>query len=546
MRHKLKIVLPVLIVLAGVLGSLALVRTKRPVETERPVARLPLVRVVTVEPRDVRLDVTAQGTVLPRTETTLAAEVAGRVVAVAPGFEVGGFVVRGEALVSLDRRAYELARKRAEARVVQARLRLVQQEAEGRVAAEEWGELAGDRAVADEADPLVLRQPQIAEARAALAAAEAEVEMARLDLEHCSVRAPFAGRVSDKEVDLGRYLTPGQTVATVAAIDYAEVRLPVADHRLAHLDLPLAYRDSEAPDTGPEAVLSARFAGRDHVWRGRIVRTEGEIDPRSRMIHLVARVADPYGRGVEEGRPPLTVGLFVEAVIAGRILSRAVVLPRPALRGDGRVLVVDGEDRLRYRAVEVVRLEGERVVLGGGLSAGERVCVSPLDVVVEGMRVRTVEEEGDPIAPPAEVGEAVARSFAGDPQVADPEPGPPVAPLRAVPAIGRLRSVKILGGGGSTEIRVAVTGDFSHATFRLAAPERFVIDLEGVVQASPRSTVEVGGDLVERIRVAQFQARPEPIARLVFELHSLVAAQVERDGSGLRVTFAPAAGAPPP
>jgi RND family efflux transporter MFP subunit len=544
--RKLKLVLPVLIVLVGVLGSLALVRAKRPVETVRPAVPAPLVRVVVVRPRDVRLDVTAQGTVLPRTETTLAAEVAGRVVAVASGFEVGGFVARGDALVSLDGRAYELALRRAEARVVQARLRLVQQEAEGRLAAEEWRDLAA----AGEADPLVLRQPQIAEARAALNAAEAEVEMARLDLEHCAVRAPFDGRVSRKEVDLGRYLTPGQPVATLAAIDYAEVRLPVADRELAYLDLPLAYRDGGRPAAGPEVALLARFAGRRHVWRGRIVRTEGELDLTSRMLHLVARVADPYGRSAAAGRPPLTVGLFVEAVVVGRTLAGAVVLPRPALRDGGRVLVVDGEDRLRWRPVEVVRVEGERAVLDGGLEPGERVCVSPFDVVVEGMRVRTVEEEGFNAdagdAPVPEEEEVVGAPLAGELAIGDREPSEPIspAPAAAAPATGRLLEVRLLAGGEGTEVRVRVrvVGEFSYSTFTLPSPERFVIDLAGVVEASPRSAVEVGGGPVERIRVAQFQAAPEPISRLVFELRSTAVPEIESDGEGLRIAFPPVAG----
>lgn len=352
MSQRLKIILSIGIVLAGLLGSLALVRAKRPVETETPARPVPVVRVVTAQPREVRLDVTAQGTVLPRTETTLAAEVAGRVMAVAPAFEVGGFVSRGEVLVSLDSRPYELAVRRGSARVAQAQLRLTQQQAEARVAAEEWRQLENGKV-----DPLVLREPQIAEAGAALEAAKAEVEMAHLDLEHCAVRAPFDGRVSRKQVDLGQYLTPGQPVATLDAIDFAEIRLPVADRQLEFLDLPLTFRNG-APIASPEVLLSARFAGQLLAWRGRIVRTEGELDPRSRMLHLVARVEDPYGRRAELDQPPLAVGLFVEAEIAGRSLPSAVRLPRSALRGGERVLIVDHEDRLRWRATSKSRGPG--------------------------------------------------------------------------------------------------------------------------------------------------------------------------------------------
>jgi hypothetical protein len=128
-----------------------------------------------------------------------------------------------------------------------------------------------------------------------------------------------------------------------------------------------------------------------------VVRTEGEIDPRSRMVHVVARVEDPYGRAAADGRTPLAVGLFVEAEIEGERLESAVVLPRRALRADERVLVVDAGERLRFREVEIARRVGDRVVIVGGLAAGERVVVSPLQTVSDGMAVRTLaspEEAG--------------------------------------------------------------------------------------------------------------------------------------------------------
>ena len=249
-----------------------------------------------------------------------------------------------------------------------------------------------------EANPLVLREPQVAEARAALAAAEAALAQAERDIERCTVRAPYAGRVRSKAVDVGQFVARGAELARLYAIDYAEVRLPLADDELAFVDLPLAFRGDTATGDGPEVLLSARFAGREHVWEGRLVRTEGEIDPDTRMVVAVARVEDPYGRGGDERRPPLAVGLFTRAEIQGRVVEDVVVLPRRALRDGRSVLVVDGDDRLRIRPVEVLRSEGERVLLSAGVASGERVVATPLEIAVDGMRVR--------------------------PEAADPEPGP--------------------------------------------------------------------------------------------------------------------------
>ncbi|MEE8524789.1 MAG: efflux RND transporter periplasmic adaptor subunit, partial [Thermoanaerobaculia bacterium] len=247
--------LPLAIVMVGIFGFMALMRSKPRVDRQEPEVIPPLVRVVAVEKRDVTLSVAAQGTVRPRTQTTLAAQVAAEVVAVAPAFEVGGFFDRGETLVTLDGRDYEVAVERMKAQVAQSRLRLAQEEAEASVAEREWRDLG-----AAEADPLVLRQPQLEEARAALAAAEAELRKARLDLDRTRITAPFAGRVRTKEVDLGHYLTPGRPVATMHAIDYAEVRLPVPDRELAFLDLGLAFGGSGV-SAGPEVTLSATLRG---------------------------------------------------------------------------------------------------------------------------------------------------------------------------------------------------------------------------------------------------------------------------------------------
>lgn len=389
-----QILISVAIVLLSALAAAALVRSRPEVETQKVEPIAPLVRVLTAERTDVPLDVKAQGTVLPRTEAELVAQVAGEVVATSPDFVAGGFFARGEMLLRLDARDYELAVERANAQIAQAEVQLALEEAEANVAREEWAELGEG-----EPGPLVLREPQTAQARANLAAARAALQKAQLDLDRTKIRAPFAGRVRAKRVDLGQYVAPGTPLASIHAIDFAEVRLPVADDQLAYLDLPLAYRDARDAEGGPDVVLEARFGRERHAWQGRIVRTEGELDPRTRMLNLVARVEDPYGRsGEDPDRPPLAVGLFVEATIDGRLAEDVFVLPRAALRpgagGPDQVLVVD-DGRLRFRDVSVLRLTEQRAILDAGLEPGEQVVVSPLDVVSDGMRVRTVDAAAD-------------------------------------------------------------------------------------------------------------------------------------------------------
>jgi RND family efflux transporter MFP subunit len=303
-------------------------------------------------------------------------------------FADGGFFEAGETLLELDPRDYELAVTRAQASLAQAEVHLQREEAEAEVARQEWATLGEG-----EASALLLREPQLAEARVVVKSARAILEAARLDLERCRIQAPFAGRVRTKRVDVGQFVARGEVVARVYAVDYVEVRLPLPLEDLGYLELPVQYRGETAGREGPRVRLRASVGGQRHEWEGRIVRTEGEIDPRTRMLTAVARVDDPFARSQDWSRPPLAVGLFVDAEIEGRTAGQVRLAPRAALRLDGRLMVVDRDNRLRFRRVEILRKEGERVVIEDGLEPGDRVCISPLEIAVDGMEVRLAEPE---------------------------------------------------------------------------------------------------------------------------------------------------------
>jgi RND family efflux transporter MFP subunit len=406
-ESKLKVILPFGILIVGAVIAMVMVKSRSPVEMRPTTEFAPLVRVIEVQPEETTMVVKTQGTVKPRTEGELVAEVAGRVVWVSPGFAAGGFFEKGDVLVQIEARDYELAVVTARGQVAQAKVRYQTEEAQAEVAREEWEQLGTGND-----SPLATRELQLQEAVAALAAAEAALERAERNLRRTRVRAPFAGRIRAKLTDVGDYLAPGLPVASVYSVDYAEIRLPIPDADLAYVDLPVDYRDKAAQETGPVVHLYADFAGSRHHWRGRIVQVEGEIDPQTRMVHAVAQVDDPYGRGGESGRMPLAVGLFVEAEIEGLRINNAYILPRSALRGQ-QVLVVDADERLRFRDVSILRNDRENVYITGGLQPGERVCVSMLQAVSDGMKVRTVDMDGEkPQEKPA--GQSAVAGAGGD------------------------------------------------------------------------------------------------------------------------------------
>ncbi|MGC9325591.1 MAG: efflux RND transporter periplasmic adaptor subunit [Desulfomonilia bacterium] len=384
-RHKsLRILVPVGIILIGLVGAIVMVATRPKVE-QRPVPFLPpLVRAQTVSYQDVQLSVNSQGTVTPRTETDLISQVAGTIITVSPQFASGGFFEEDELLIRIDPRDYEYAIARLEADVAQSRVRLVREEEEASIARAEWERIGSS----SEPSPLVLREPQLEEARTILRAAQASLKQAKLNLERTRIIAPYPGRVREKNIDIGQYVSPGFRLGTVYSIDTAEVRLPVPDSDLAYLDICLDPENGRFTCPVLGVSLTADFAGRTHTWKGTIVRVEGEIDPRTRMVTLVCSVPDPYNRMSDSPGTPLAVGMFVDAEIFGKRVDDVVVIERSALRGEDTVLIIDDEDRLHYQKVNVLKTDARSAIITDGLSQGQRVCISPLEAVVDGMKVR--------------------------------------------------------------------------------------------------------------------------------------------------------------
>ncbi len=381
--------LPGLVMTVGIALSVVILTGKpRPEAVEQELPPPPLVEVIMAQPGEMTLTATSQGTVRPRREINIVSQVGGIVVAADQHFADGGFFDAGTVLVQLEEADYRLELIRAEAQVADAAQLVAQEKGRNRQAAREWRDLGND-----EANQLFLRKPQLAGAEAALEAAKANVEQARLNLARTSISVPFNGRIREKMVDVGQYITPGTPVAKVYDTDVVEVRLPLTDRQVALLDLPLNFRSGDSMPSQAAVTLTARFADREWQWPGRVVRTEGSIDVDSRVIYAVVEVEKPFEPTPGSERPPLSIGLFVEAEIQGRQLDQVVTLPRNALRNDGTVLLVDAEERLATRPVRVLK-SARRQVWVQGLTDSDQVVVSQPAVAVEGMAVTVRNVDG--------------------------------------------------------------------------------------------------------------------------------------------------------
>ena len=352
--------------------------------------------VAEVEPEAVQLSVNTQGEVAPLIEIDLTAQVPGIITYVNPSFVQGGFFQAGEVLIQLEDADSRLAVTRAQALVSQRRQQLIREQAESELALEEWDSLGEG-----EASALTLREPQLADARAQLAAAEASLAEARLNLSRTRISAPFDGRVRTKAADQGQFISPGSRLGRVFATETVEVHLPLSDGELTLLNMPLAFQASEA-EPGPNVRLSAIIGGSERVWNGEIVRTDSVMNTQTRTLTAIVQVDDPYGAAAEAAGAPLAVGLFVSAQITGRSIDRAYVLPRSALRGADRIYVAELDGTLSIRQVSVIDSSPQRVVIASGVSEGERVITSPVRGAIDGMAVRALDQNGDPLDPEAD------------------------------------------------------------------------------------------------------------------------------------------------
>jgi RND family efflux transporter MFP subunit len=370
-----------ILILSGVVGLKTLIASKSDLQKKRPPVPIPPARTITVKTAAHPVIITGQGTVRPIKEIRLVPQVSGKIVYVSSALVNGGAFNKGDLLLRIDPADYQIAVTLAQARIKDSESKHHLAIEEAAVARQEWVQLnyGGDP------PPLVAKEPQLAAAQAKLDADRAELKKAQLQLARTHLTAPFDGRVSDKSVDIGQYVTPGQALAVLYDTAAAEIVLPMEDRKLFWFDVPGFTPQAVS---GSEAEVQVNVAGHALSRRGQVVRTEGKLDEHTRMINVVVRVAKPY-----DVMPPLAVGLFATVNIKGRIIANAALIPRSALRAGSIVWVVDAKGRLRFRRVDVARFSTAGVIVTNGLADGEKVVISPIKGVSDGMKVRNVSTD---------------------------------------------------------------------------------------------------------------------------------------------------------
>jgi multidrug efflux system membrane fusion protein len=331
----------------------------------------PYVKTMMLIPQNIKASISSQGVISPSSSITLISELNSKVDWISSKMQTGSSFQKNDTLLILDKRDYELALITAESNVLNAGVNLEREKAESDLASKEW-----KRVGAGTGSDLALRKPQLAQANATYAAAQAMLERAQRNLKRTVFIASFDGRVRLRNVDEGATVFPGTVLGNIYASESFEVRLPVANQ-----DIPFTGLEFNGQQIKQSKQLDVQFFIGKSILSGRVIRAEAEVDPITRMLSVVAKIENN-----KENSNTIAVGQFLQATISGIDIENVTVLPRTAVR-DGSVWIVDQELTLYKRSVETLRFENEFALIGEGLEKGDRLLTSRLSSLVNGLKV---------------------------------------------------------------------------------------------------------------------------------------------------------------
>ncbi|GAA0856349.1 efflux RND transporter periplasmic adaptor subunit [Aliiglaciecola litoralis] len=338
----------------------------------------PVVRIEHAESMDYKVTIQSFGEVIPLETTRLSAQVSGEVISWNPKFIAGGLVKRGEILFSIEKDTYEAAVLQAEAELSQAQAALIEEQARAEVAKRESKNIP-----ASQVSDLYLRKPQILSAKAAVKSAEARLKMAQRDLNNCDVAAPYNALVIARDIGTGEYVNRGAQVGVINNIETAEVRFSIAGFDTAFLPTILADQEAMVINKGVKTFSR----------KGTISRDIGIIDQSTRMSQIVVTIDDPYG--LNANTPALKFGSYVEVNIEGQTLQNVYRLPQDLVTKN-TVWVVDQDNKLQPREVQVIREEGSFFIINSGIQHHDRIVMTLPEYPQKGMKVRIASEVKEP------------------------------------------------------------------------------------------------------------------------------------------------------
>ncbi len=381
-----RVILPVGIVFMALVVFVIMGKMRPHAEKRRPPRPHPTVSAITVGLDEQPIVLTGYGTVQAKRRIDVIPQVSGRIVEKSSSFEAGETIAKGDTLVRIEETDYLQGQAQAHANLAQAQLSLALAEQEATIARQEWERLQSSTTASQkisQPSALVLHEPQLLQAQAAVQAAAAALTLADANLARCTLVSPFDGRVLSADADAGQYLRAGNPIGSLYAIDKAEIVVPLPAEDMSWIKTGADGTDPTFP--GDPVTIVADYAGQRFTWQGVAARLGGAVDTASRQVPVVVEIDNPFVASA--GRPALLTGMFVTVEFTSDPPAGSVIIPRDALRPDNKVWVITSEHTITIRPVQVARAGVDEAVISKGLAAGEKICISNLQFVTEGLPV---------------------------------------------------------------------------------------------------------------------------------------------------------------
>ena len=372
----MKKILP-LILLAVALGISYLLISIQPKakKIETPSLITPVEYLVAkAKPTTIRIE--SEGILQPRIETQFISPVAGQVIEIGENFYPGRFFQKGEVLFKLDDSDYQFQVKNAETNLAQAELAFELEKALSVQAKKDWEKLN-----LGEANDLVLRKPQLKQAKKNLESAQVSLTFAQEQLEDTVFRAPYSGYLLSRTIDLGTEITGGMSgpIASAYSSGDAEIRLPLTESERLLIDT------KNLNENAVRLYDSGKL-----VAQGKIQRIEASLNPNNRLFYAVALIENAFPEDNQIHTSEMFRGQYLDAMIDGILIEEAFTLPNEAIRESSTIYTITNQNQLVEKNITVISSNSKQVIVSTGLDDGDRVVVSPVPFYINGMSVKPI------------------------------------------------------------------------------------------------------------------------------------------------------------
>ncbi len=386
-----KVLLPLAVLAGGAAITIYLIKTK-PTAAKKQIENPPtLVEVIIAKSTNEKIIISTNGSVKPAQQIELRPEVSGRIVYQNPNLVPGGRLTKGDVMVRIDPRDYQYALERQKALLEEARFRLTEEEGRKAIAEREWKLLGSQVETTEAGRSLALRIPHLQKAQASLSGASSSLDEAKLDLQRTTISAPFNAIIQTEFVDPGQVLNPQSTIATLIGTDQYWVQVSVHVKDLPWIPLP-----NQDGSQGAEVYVTRNLGqGKSVEWRGRVVRLLSGLETTGRMARLLVAIDDPLNLKAEsaEDLMPLLLDDYVRVKIEGKMMNDVISIPWKALREGDKVWIIDQNNQLEIRRIEVLRSYEDQVIIQGDIKDGESIITNNISTPIPGTILQTVSQD---------------------------------------------------------------------------------------------------------------------------------------------------------